>query len=403
MTGRRALVVALAVAALAPVGCSKNQPAEGEARLEVDGQAIVERRDGAEEVVEDNTNLRPGDRVELNEGFGRLVLRDGVRLELRAGIGDAANTMVRMGTTPVLEAGDLLVTAPRSARLAAAGTTMVVEQGAAQVSRVLGMAVATYDGDVRLDSAGIRRDVPALREMRVPALGRPPAQARPLDYSAGDPWDRRFLGEAIELGRTLQALANGYTQNLRSGEGRTPGFFRLVLPGLSDETAFDASLIDLAKPPGETLVGAAITELGRRGGFVDRWRSVFGFRDQGAEWGLVALDQGVAGTPLLGAIEQAVGTSPLAFAPNPNAAGPFGGTPGGADGGPGQPGPNGPPTSGPPTTNTPTTTPPTTTPTTQPGITLPPNPITPILDPVLEPLGPVADPVDDLVGGLLGL
>lgn len=389
----RALVaVALTLAAVAPAGCADRQPKVGEARLEVDGLAIVDRQGGAQETVKDKADVRSGDRVEISEGTGRMVLRDGNRLELRAGVDDAANTMVVMAPTPVLEAGDLLVTAPRALTISAAGTTLEVAAGAAQVSRSLGMGVAAYDGIVHLSSAGVTRDVPALREMRVPALGRPPRLPRPLDYRASDPWDRRFLGEAIDLGRTLEALANGYTQNLNPGEGRTPGFFRIVLPGLDEQPAFGAELIDVTKPPGETLIGAAITELGRRGGFVDRWRAVFGFRDQGAEWGLVALDQGVSGTPLLGAIEQAVSFSPLTFAAPP------GGRPVISGGGGG----SGTTTTTVPTTptTTPTTTPPTTTPPTTPPTTVPPNPLTPVLEPVLEQ---TSDSVSGLVDGLLGV
>lgn len=390
MRARALIAVVLVVAAVAPAGCSDRQPKVGEARLEVDGLAIVDRRDGEQETVKDSAEVRSGDRVEISKGTGRMVLRDGNRLELRAGVADAANTMVVMAPTPVLEAGDLLVTAPKTLTISAAGTKLEVAAGAAQVSRSLGVGVAAYDGIVHLSSAGVTRDVPALREMRVPALGRPPRLPRPLDYRASDPWDRRFLGEAIDLGRTLEALANGYTQNLNPGEGRTPGFFRLVLPALDNQPAFAADLIDLTKPPGETLIGAAITELGRRGGFVDRWRSVFGFRDQGAEWGLVALDQGVSGTPLLGAIEQAVSFSPLTFAAPPR------GRPATDLGGGG-----GSPTTTVPTTRptTPTTTPPTTTPPTTPPTTVPPNPLTPVLEPVLEP---ALDAVSGLIGGLLG-
>lgn len=388
---RSLVAVALAVAAVAPAGCSDRQPKVGEARLEVDGLAIVDRLGGAQETVKDKAYVRPGDRVEISKGTGRMVLRDGNRLELRAGVDYAANTMVVMARAPVLEAGDLLVTAPKTLTISAAGTTLEVAAGAAQVSRSLGMGVAAYDGIVHLSSAGITRDVPALREMRVPALGRPPRLPRPLDYRASDPWDRRFLGEAIDLGRTLEALANGYTQNLNPGEGRTPGFFRIVLPGLDKQPAFGADLIDLTKPPGETLIGAAITELGRRGGFVDRWRSVFGFRDQGAEWGLVALDQGVSGTPLLGAIEQAVSFSPLGFAAPRGAR-----SPADLGGGGGSTTTTAPTT--PPTTS-PTTPPPTTPPPTTPPTTVPPNPLTPVLEPVL---GPVLDTASGLVGGLLG-
>lgn len=392
MRSSRAIAAVLAVAALAPVACARDEPNEGEARLEVDGQAIVERRDGAEELVDGETTLKRGDRVELSEGTGRLVMRDGVRMELRQGLDDAANSMVLMGTTPVLEAGDLLVAAPKTSAVSAAGTDIVIRSGAARVSRSLGVGVSAYDGAVHLNSAGLERDIPALREMMVPALGRPPRSPRPLRYQADDPWDRRFLGEAIELGRTLEALANGYTVNLNRGEGRTPGFFRVVLPQLEDQPEFGADLIDLDRPPGETLIGAAIAVLGRRGSFVERWSSTFGFREEGAEWGLVALDQDVSGTPLLGAIEEAVAFSPLTFAAPGLSGGPGTGAPG-PDGGP--------PTTSTTTPTTPTTSPPTTSPpTTQPPppTTLPPNPLD-VLDPILEEGGEAAS---DLVGSLLG-
>jgi hypothetical protein len=399
VTRRPALLGLVAVACLVPTGCSDDEPAAGEARLEVDGQAIVERSDGDEEIVEDDTDLRTGDRVELTEGTGRMVLRGGVRMELRPGLGDAADTMVLMGDVPELEAGDLLVNAPGSAELSAAGSTLVIEEGAARVSRALGLGVAAYDGVVHLDSAGVERTIPALREMRVAALGRAPRLPRPLDYGADDPWDRRFLGTWIDLGRTLEALANGYTQNLNPGEGRTPGFFRLVLPGLDDEDEFGAELIDLDRAPGETLIGAAITEMGSKGEFGERWSSVFGFRDDGAEWGLVALDQEVAGTPLLGTIEEAVGASPLTFAAGPAGLVPPGSSSAPADGAPTTPTTT--PSSPPPTT--PTTQPPAPPPTTPEEPVVPENPITPVLEPVLDPvLDPVADAVDDLFGGLLG-
>lgn len=393
MRSSRAIAAVLAVAALAPVACGRDEPNEGEARLEVDGQAIVERRDGAEEMVDGETTLKEGDRVELSEGTGRLVMRDGVRMELREGLDDAANSMVLMGATPVLEAGDLLVAAPKTSVVSAAGTTLVIRSGAARVTRSLGVGVSAYDGAVDLDSAGLERAIPALREMMVPALGRPPRAPRPLRYRAEDPWDRRFLGEAIELGRTLEALANGYTVNLGRGEGRTPGFFRVVLPQLEEQPEFGADLIDLERPPGETLIGAAIAVLGRQGSFVERWSSTFGFREEGAEWGLVALDQDVSGTPLLGAIEEAVSFSPLTFA----APGLTGGSGTGATGDPGE----GSPTTSTTTPTTPTESPPTTSPPTTeppPPTTLPPNPLD-VLDPILEEGG---EAVSDLIGGLLG-
>jgi hypothetical protein len=149
----------------------------------------------------------------------------------------------------------------------------------------------------------------------VPALGLPPASPRPLQYDSGDAWDRRFLGEAIDLGERLEAMAAGYTGNVDADEVRTPSFYKAVLPGLVDEVEFTVDLIDRDRPPGETLVGAAIADLGRRGSFAERWASIFSFRDQGAEWGIVALDQGVDRGPLLGAVTDAVESEPLAVGP----------------------------------------------------------------------------------------
>jgi hypothetical protein len=67
------------------------------------------------------------------------------------------------------------------------------------------------------------------------------------------------------------------------------------------------------------LVGAAIVALSRRGTFAERWTAVFGFRDDGADWGLVARDQDVDRTPLLDEIGKAIirATAPLAGPPPP--------------------------------------------------------------------------------------
>ncbi len=342
--------------------------------------------------------------MELTEGVGLLQLRDGVRMEMRSGADDTDNSVLVMNVVPELEAGDLLVAAPGRTEVEAAGTKVQVSSGAAQVSRRLGMGVAAYDAAVLIDSAGEQRPVPALREMQVPALGRPPQAPRPVVYDDRDAWDRRYLGAAIELGTTLEALATGYTSNLDPQEGRTPGFFRIVLPGLDDEPEFGGDLLEAVRatterPPGETLVGAAISELGRNDTFAQRWSEVFTFRDQGAAWGIVALDQAVSATPLLGTVEEAIGSSPLTFIdelaapPTPGAVPP--------------PVTTVPPQSAPPP-STPTTRPPqspspTDPPPTSPPTTDPPPTEVPEVPPALEPVvNPVTDIVGDLVGGLLG-
>jgi hypothetical protein len=403
---RPAALVGLAAALVAVLGVASllggGGEGDGVARLEVTGVAEVERSSGRVEVTTGSVDLHLGDRVRLVEGQGEVRLPRGVRLELRSGSGDADDSVLVVQDLPQVEAGSVLVLAGDDpARVRSAGTEVEVATGAVKVTRSLGMAVAAYDGLATLDSAGQERVVPALRQMLVPALGRPPRSPIPVTYDPGDPWDRRYLGAAMDLGERLEAMARGVTDNLAPGEGTTAAFYRQVLPGLREEPAFTQALLEPGRPPGETLVGAAIADLGVRGSFPERWRATFGFRDQGAAWGLVALDQGVNRTPLLGSVEQAVADAPLDFVARPPSAPPP--VP------PVEPAPTPvvpPPVVPPPEPPAEPTPPPAPQP--PPPTTLPPEPIRPpgfpeppdgLLDPVVEP---GAGLVADLVGSLLG-
>jgi hypothetical protein len=404
---RRATALAVALLVLAPAACSDDGPKAGEARLEVDGEAIVDRVGGDRETVDGGTNLRSGDRVSVRDGVARMRLSGGSELELREGLGDADDTRVLMAERPVLEAGELLVTTSDAVDLEADGTEVRVTEGAARLTRAFGMSVGAYDADVALDSAGVPAEVPALRQMVVPDLGRPPRSPRPIAYNEDDSWDRRFLGAAIAVGDQLEGMAQGLMNGLPAGEGRTPGFFKLVLPGLDDETDFTAEFLGpfIDRQPGQILIGAAIADLGERGDFTSRWDDVFEFRDAGADWGIVALDQAVRSEPLVGSVEDALDASfvEAAFVP-PGSTTP-GATPTEPVGTPDDPSESGGTDGGPTTTAPPSTQPPppTSTPTTPvlPPVLpdLPDVPDPPELEPVVEP---VTDLLDDLLGGLLG-
>ena len=403
---RRQGALLLAVLLGAPLAsCSEDDgPGEGEARLHVNGAATVERADGDVEEVDGSTDLARGDRVEVTAGVAVMQLRGGTRFELRQGLGRADDTAVLMAERPVLEAGDLLVTTSGTARLEADGTEVDVVDGAARVTRAFGMSVSAYDADVSLDSAGATADVPALRRMTVPDLGQLPGAPRPVSYDEEDPdpWDRRHLGGAIDVGNRLESLARDlFTNVLPAGSGRTVGFFRQVLPALEDEEALD-DVLGTVTDPSETFIGAAITAEGRRGGFTDRWKSVFRFRDDGADWGIVALDQAVNPGPLVGSVEEAFNSSFDQVAqgvdsPPPGSGGTDGGTDGtdggGTDGGGTDVGTDGsPPPTEPP--SPPPTNPPVTPPVDPPEPPEPPDELDPVIDPVV-------DLVDDLLGGLL--
>jgi hypothetical protein len=119
----------------------------------------------------------------------------------------------------------------------------------------------------------------------------------------------------MELADQLQARSDGMTASLRPGEGRSVGFYRTVLPALAGETQFVSDLVQPARLPGETLVGATLVRLGRQGTFTQRWSRAFAFRDEGASWGLVALDQGVTDVGrVTGDLDAAIGRAPLLLA-----------------------------------------------------------------------------------------
>lgn len=392
-TMRRLVTLGVIGIVLVPIAaCSDDEPKQGEADLELDGSAVVERQDGDEVTLDGDDTLRVGDQITLQEGDAVLRLPGGTVFELRAGRDGEDSTALVMGPKPVLEAGELLVITKDEIELDIAGTDVLVEDGAARLGRGVGMSAGSYSAAIHLDSAGEQRDVAALRQMQVATLGQPPATPSPLTYRTSDPWDRRFLGDAIDLGSRLEALSSGFTQSLRSDQGSTAEFFVGVLPGLRDEAEFTASILDPDRDAGETLVGAAIAELGERGTFAQRWASVFGFRDAGAEWGLVALDQGVEAAPLLAALEAAVEAAPLDTATTgeprttTSSVSPIVPTPGAN-----------------PSRPTPTTTTSTTTPLPAPGTDKDDGLLAPILDPLLEPVTNVLNSlVNGLLGGLLG-
>lgn len=360
-------VLAAGVAALVLRGREAG-PGPEQARLEVDGSATVTGVDGASRTVADDSEILDfGEQLVLDEGTAVLELAGGATYELRHR--DGVGTALEVGAAPRVTAGDLLVAEGFPAQVAV-DTATLTAQGALRVDAEETVATA-YAGRTRVTGVGDVAELLGLRRLVLVAGATP----EPVAFDGTDAWDRRFLGEAIAFGERLEALARGYTSDLPPGAGRSAEFFRSVLPALEDERELNDDLLDPARSPGETLVGAVIVAQGRRGTFRERWDAVFAFRSAGAAWGLVALDQGVSSAPVLETIELAIGASDA-----------------GTDGGTG-------PTSGRPRTRGTTTTTaggPTTTATTT--TTTPPPDGGGILDPVPDPGEEVVDGLLDVLG-----
>ena len=392
-------------------------PAAG-ARITVDGRASVTRVDGTTDALSSGDIVRAGEAVQAEEGSFVLELAGGGALEGRASLDRAADTRVVVGARPELVAGELLVLGDEGIDVDAGGTvvTLVESGAAARVDRGFAVRAGAYRGGVAVDSAGQERTVAALRQLGIASLGRPPGSAEPFLVDEADPWDRRFLGAAIDLGARLDGYSRAFTGDAVPGASRDVALFEAALPAVADEPAFPGALRSMSdQPPGELLVGTAIAVLGERGEFDDRWQQIFGFREDGAGWGLVALDQGVDDATLLTEVEAAL----VRARPTPEVA--IGATPSADDDDatttPGTGTTTTPTTTTPPVTpGGPTTTVPPTTPTTQPPgttPTLPPVTVPPVTTPTLPPVTlppapdtgapPIDDAADDTLGDLGGV
>lgn len=317
----RRLAVAAGLVVLATgSSCRGHSLGRDEARLVISDKAQVERagKPGWHSAT-GRVTLRTGDRVRVPAGSARLELAMDRTIELRKG------SQMELRAQPVLLAGDALVDARSAPASIAAGGTDIRVSGTSRLTRNPALVAASYVGSLELNSAGRGLRVPALRQAVVTAAGLIPDRPIPLAYDPADSWDRRLLGDAIDLGGELLARSRGLTAQLPPGEGRTTGFYRQLLPALAAERGFDQPLLDENRTPGETLVGAAIATEGRGAPFAVRWADVFAFRDQGAAWGVVALDQQVARDPLLPSLDVALGLATqslqaAAAAPPPSSA-----------------------------------------------------------------------------------
>jgi len=377
-----ALVVGLGLPA-----CSDGGPGLGEGRLVVQGEAIV-RSDGVEERVTDRRDVGAGDEVEMVEGTAALELAGDVTLELRAGRDGGRSSALRMGDVPELLRGDLLVIARGDdpAEIDAAGTVLEVSGGAARLTRALDVQTGLYVGGLVLRSAAREIEVEELVQVAIPARGLVGAP-EPLQLDPADAWDRRILGDVIELSRELDVRSDGFSRQAPAA-ATEPAFYLTRFDALSESEAQVRLALQRGRPRGEQLIGAAITALGERDSAAVRYDRVFAFRADGASWGVVARREGVSRGPLLELIDRVIGDvgEELALSTPTTSGGP-------------------PSTAGPPTTAPPTTTAPGGPGTTAPPPTPPPPPPPPEEEGPLPttgtPIDPVLEPVDDLLGDLL--
>ena len=290
------------MAGLGATACGTKAPGSGEARLTLDGSSRAQVRTiaGAWHRVVDGELVGRGSTLRVRRGEATLTVAGGTELRLRTG-GELV-----VSSEPDLRAGSLLVqTEADTLVVRAAGSSFAVAgASAAKLSRSLAASATVYRGEVTLDSAGRNLAVPALRTAVVPALGLVPSRPTPAVADPGDDWDVTFLGLAMDLAAQLEAGSHGFSAQVTAIDDRT---LRTLLPDLPRDPGTREVL--KRRRPGEQLVGGAIaTAAEAPDAMAGRLAQAFAFRDEGASWGLVALDQRI-GAParVVGLVQDAIG------------------------------------------------------------------------------------------------
>lgn len=305
-------VVALIAAIVIPqLGHGGLRP--GEAELNANGgRASVEPSSGgpAQEVT-GATRVRTGDIVTAEYGQPSLDLPGGGELILRGADAGGDATSVKVASTSELRSGDLLATSKdHGYSLTADGTVIAVAANGAAVRLSRSNAtvdVGVYQGQARIDSAGVGDTVHALRQVAVTGL-RNVDQPYALPVDTSDAWDRQYLASAIDAQHLIDPLRTSF-DGVVGSTPLTAAQLDQALPGLLPADALATRLGALPQnvDPGGVLVGATIVSLGTHGNAASRWDDVFSFHDDGgATWGLVAMDQGVTPAALNQALQDAV-------------------------------------------------------------------------------------------------
>jgi hypothetical protein len=336
------LIAGLVVAGVDSV--DRNKVAAGTARLEPSGLVEVSVAGAPFVRAQHGRTLRANDQVRVIDGKAVLELgREGgqnSKVELRAG-----SVLTIHGkdepTALSLDDGDLLVESGRGDTVVIDGGTAVMKvAGAAKLRRGVSLAAGVYTGTARFERNDQGLNVTQYRQAAVVGTGILPPAAGPLSLSPSDEWDRRMLGPVMALDEQLTLITKAFEADAPAAVG--PDTYKEWVPRAASLPLTPELLTGRAV--GENLIGVTLVALDK-GDFTTRFQAIFGFRAEGASWGLVAADRAINPNPVLGDLEAALGKAhpdqlpadglalgPIPRGPRFNIGGPFGGGGGGGTG-----------------------------------------------------------------------
>lgn len=279
---------------------NQNNVKPGTARLEPTGVVEVSIGAGPFVRVSHGRTLRANDAVRVLDGRAVLELSDASKLEMR----DGSALTVRGAASPAvaLDEGDLLVEADQGDTVDIdGGTALISVAGSAKLRRGVSLAAGVYEGTARFQRNDQGLTIPQYRQAAVVGTGILPQSPEPLGLAPGDEWDRRMLGSVMALDEQLGIIARTFEVAAPPFPGAD--FFKGVAPKVAS-LPITPELLD-GRSAGENLIGLTLVSLDK-GDFLHRFQRVFGFRAQGASWGLVAADRSINPTPVIDDLELAL-------------------------------------------------------------------------------------------------
>jgi hypothetical protein len=311
------LVAGLVVAGIDTVDRDKVEP--GTARLEPSGVVEISLAGAPFVRASHGRTLRANDKVQVLDGRAVLELPDRSKVELRSGSVLTVNGAVQPEIS--LNDGDLLVESGRGDTVVIDGGTALIEvAGSSKLRRGVSLAAGVYDGTARVSRNDDGLTIPQYRQAAVVGTGILPPAAEPLTLAAADEWDRRMAGSVMALDEQLRLIAQAFEAEAPPDAG--PDAFKAWMPKAASLPITPELLAGRAV--GENLIGLTLVALDK-GDFNSRVASIFGFRSEGASWGLVAADRAINPNPVLQDLEFALAKLNPAALPSDIAAPSFGG------------------------------------------------------------------------------
>ncbi|HVM19011.1 MAG TPA: hypothetical protein VM307_03520, partial [Egibacteraceae bacterium] len=271
------------VLVLLAAGCSGGDGLRaGDAATVAEGSAAEVFTADRWEPLDAGASVVDGARVRANQTEAELSLRGG---SVRLAPGAAA--VVRPDRVE-LERGDVLSDGVD----VVVGDTTVSGDGLFRASTGLASRVAVYTGAARVVRPSQERQVPALRQLDLAAF-RLAAVADPLRYREGDPWDLELLAEALAFDAEAARLSRGIELELGSDPLRPRVYRRFAEPTVVSVLASTAAEArgPAFGPPSDVLLTMFVAQAAAGDTPVHNVvRRVADLRDDGARWGLIAVE-----------------------------------------------------------------------------------------------------------------